>query len=140
MFIKNVGIAVLIFLLSGCGQIDKVEDATKKYQDTTTEKTEKISDDVDKRLGATSGKELYNGTVDKSSCAGCHGTNAEKKALGKSEAIRYWEVESIVQALQGYKDGTRDQYGMSGIMTGQVKYLSDADIKSIANYIYNLDN
>ncbi len=139
MLTKSISIVVLVFLFLGCEQVDRVEDVAKKYQDDTTEKTEKISDDIDQGLGATSGKELYNGTVNTSSCAGCHGSNAEKRALGKSDIIRHWEVETIIQALQEYKEGTRDQYGMGSLMTGQVKYLSDSDIRNIANYIYNLD-
>ncbi len=64
-------------------------------------------------------------------CAGCHGQQFEKKALGKSKIVKDMSKEDIVKALKGYKDGT---YGgdMKGMMTGQVKALSDADMEAIA--------
>jgi cytochrome c553 len=67
-------------------------------------------------------------------CAGCHGVNAEKAALGKSKIIKGWDAEKIVASLQGYKDGT---YGgaMKGVMKGQVASMSEADMKALAEYI-----
>ncbi|MDQ7061146.1 MAG: hypothetical protein Q9M43_08360 [Sulfurimonas sp.] len=52
-------------------------------------------------------------------CKGCHGANAEKKALGKSEVIKGWNEQRIIDALNGYADGT---YGgaMKGMMKSQV--------------------
>ena len=67
-------------------------------------------------------------------CAGCHGAHGEKKALGKSKVIKDMSKADIVHALHGYKDGT---YGgpMKGLMKGQVKSLSDADITAISEKI-----
>jgi len=67
-------------------------------------------------------------------CAGCHGANGEKKALGKSKIIKDLSKADIVAALHGYKDGT---YGgpMKGLMKGQVASLSDADITAISEKI-----
>ncbi len=67
-------------------------------------------------------------------CAGCHGANFEKKALGKSKVVKDMSKEEIVKALKGYKDGS---YGgaMKGMMKGQVASLSDADIEAIATSI-----
>jgi len=64
-------------------------------------------------------------------CAGCHGADFGKKALGKSKIVKDMTKADIEKALKGYKDGT---YGgpMKGIMKGQVAKLSDADIKEIA--------
>jgi len=64
-------------------------------------------------------------------CASCHGANAEKAALGKSQIIKGWEASKIEAALLGYKN---DTYGgaMKGVMKGQVARLSDADIKDLA--------
>ncbi len=64
-------------------------------------------------------------------CAGCHGADFGKAALGKSKIVKDMSKEEIVAALKGYKDGT---YGgaMKGMMAGQVKALSDADIEAIA--------
>ncbi len=64
-------------------------------------------------------------------CAGCHGQHFEKKAMGKSKVVKDMSKADIVAALKGYKAGT---YGgaMKGIMAGQVKALSDADMEAIA--------
>jgi cytochrome c553 len=70
-------------------------------------------------------------------CAGCHGMNGEKHALGKSQIIKGWSVEKVETALKGYKDGT---YGgaSKSFMKAQVANLSDADIKALAEYISQL--
>ena len=67
-------------------------------------------------------------------CAGCHGANGEKKALGKSKVMKDMTKSEIVAALNGYKDGS---YGgpMKGLMKGQVAKLSAADIQAIADNI-----
>jgi len=67
-------------------------------------------------------------------CAGCHGANGEKKALGKSKVISDMSKADIVAALKGYKDGS---YGgaMKGLMKGQVASLSDADMTAIAEKV-----
>ena len=80
---------------------------------------------------AANGKEVF------TKCAGCHGAKAEKKALGKSQVIAGWPADKIEKALHGYKDGS---YGgaMKGLMQGQVKNLSDAEIKAVAEYISKL--
>ena len=64
-------------------------------------------------------------------CAGCHGANGEKQALGKSKVISNMSKADIGAAMKGYKDGT---YGgaMKGLMKGQAASLSDADIDAIA--------
>ncbi len=67
-------------------------------------------------------------------CAGCHGQNGEKKALGKSKIIKDMTKVDIVAAMKGYKAGT---YGgpMKGLMKGQVASLSDADMTAIAEKV-----
>lgn len=67
-------------------------------------------------------------------CASCHGANFDKPALGKSEIVKGWDEAKIVASLSGYKAGT---YGgaMKGVMLGQVKNLTDADIADIAKQI-----
>ncbi len=70
-------------------------------------------------------------------CVACHGSQAEKAALGKSQIIASWDAAKIASALKGYKDGS---YGgaMKTLMEGQVKEYSDADIKAVAKYINGL--
>ncbi len=68
---------------------------------------------------------------------GCHGQKAEKKALGQSEIIAGWDKQKIIDALNGYKDGS---YGkaMKGVMKGQVATKSASDIEALATYISSL--
>ena len=64
-------------------------------------------------------------------CAGCHGANGEKAALGgKSKVIADMSKADIAAALNGYKAGT---FGgaMKGMMEAQAKDLTDADIAAI---------
>jgi len=69
--------------------------------------------------------------VDVTACAGCHGKEFEKSAMGKSKKVNEMAKADIVKALTGYKDGS---YGgaMKGIMKGQASKLSEDDIKAIA--------
>ena len=39
-------------------------------------------------------------------CAGCHGADGEKAALGKSKIIKDMPKAEFVAALKGYQDGT----------------------------------
>jgi len=72
--------------------------------------------------------------VNKAACAGCHGANFEKKALGKSKVVENMTHAEIATALKGYKAGT---YGgpMKGVMKGQVAKYSDADLEAFAQTI-----
>ncbi|RXK01019.1 cytochrome C [Arcobacter sp. CECT 8986] len=82
-------------------------------------------------MAASNGETLFK------ACATCHGANAQKAALGKSEIIKGWDSKKIQDALHGYKNGT---YGkaMKGVMKGQVARLSDEDIKVLADYISSI--
>ena len=73
----------------------------------------------------------------KHKCATCHGQMAEKHALNTSQIIAGWEKEKVLEALHGYKSGS---YGgtMKGMMQGQIKALSDAEIDALAGYISTL--
>lgn len=71
-------------------------------------------------------------------CAACHGAKAEKAALGKSEVIAGWKADKTLDALKGYKAGTRNTKGMGAIMKGQTATLSDAEMKTIADYVAGL--
>lgn len=74
------------------------------------------------------GKSLY------LKCAGCHGLNGEKQALGKSQVIKGWDKQKVLNALVGYKEGT---YGaaMKGVMIAQVTSLSNEDLDVLSEYI-----
>lgn len=70
-------------------------------------------------------------------CAGCHGAQGEKKALGKSKVINELSKDALVSSLKGYKDGS---YGgsMKSLMKGQVSNLSATDIETLSAYITSL--
>lgn len=76
----------------------------------------------------SNGKSLY------LKCAGCHGQNGEKQALGKSHVIKGWDKEKVLNALVGYKEGT---YGaaMKGVMIAQVSSLSNEELDILSEYI-----
>jgi cytochrome c len=70
-------------------------------------------------------------------CAGCHGANGEKAALGKSKIIKDLSETELMTAMKGYKDGS---YGgpMKGLMKGQVAKLSDADVDAVVKHMAGL--
>jgi len=83
-------------------------------------------------LGAADGSALF------SKCAACHGAKAEKPALGESEVIAGWSSDKTLEALKGYKAGTRNVHGMGALMKGQMLALSDSDMKTLGEYIAKL--
>jgi len=111
--------------------VEKAQDVADSAIETTKATADMVADKVEVALNAKDGKVLY------TKCAGCHGQNGEKKALGKSQVIQGWSVTKVEDALSGYAQGT---YGgaMKGIMMGQAKGLSKADIKAISEYISTL--
>lgn len=71
-------------------------------------------------------------------CAGCHGQKGEKAALGKSAVIQGMDAAKLEELIKGYKAGTLNQHGMGTLMNGQVKSMSDEDIKAVSEYIAGL--
>ncbi len=83
-------------------------------------------------LLASTGATLYN------KCAGCHGADGEKSALGKSAAIGGQSKAKVIEQLKNYKAGTLNLYGMGALMKGQVAHMSDKEIADVATYIKQL--
>ncbi|OHD97179.1 MAG: hypothetical protein A3E21_03090 [Sulfurimonas sp. RIFCSPHIGHO2_12_FULL_36_9] len=118
---------------------DEVVEKTENIKDKVVDKTQEIQKEVVAKvedvkqvaLAQISGAALYQ------VCAGCHGTDASKAALGKSQIIKGWDAKKIAGALHGYKAGT---YGgaMKSVMAGQVSKLSDEDIKILSEHISKL--
>lgn len=110
----------------------EIKDATvekaQEIKEATVAKVEEVKEAVSTQA---SGAALYQ------VCAGCHGADASKPALGKSQIIKGWDADKIAAALHGYKAGA---YGgaMKSIMVGQVTKLSDSDIKTLSEYISKL--
>jgi len=115
---------------------NKVKVVQKEISETTmedaktkiTEVTAPIIKKVQQAVSTPDASALYK------KCAGCHGQNAEKKALNKSEIIKGWDALKIANAIKGYKSGT---YGgaMKGVMKGQVSNLNDKEIDALSEYI-----
>lgn len=89
-------------------------------------------------LGLTAMLSAADGAAMFQKCVACHGAKGEKAALGKSEVIAGWSSAKTLDALKGYKAGTRNTKGMGAIMKGQTATLSDADMKTIADYVAGL--
>ena len=113
-----------------------ISDTQDIVKDTKKEVINTIQQSIEKPKKVIVDKKSYGSTL-YVACAGCHGSNAQNKALGKSKVIKGWDVEKIKTALTGYKDGT---YGgvMKGVMKGQVSSLSQEDIEALAKYISKL--
>ena len=115
----------------------EIQEEAKEVATTVKEKVVETREDIAIKEEPKSVKVAIDGGAIYKACASCHGANAEKKALNKSEVIQGWEVSKTVAALKGYKDGS---YGgpMKGIMKGQVAKLSDAQIQAVAEHISGL--
>ena len=81
---------------------------------------------------------MADGAASYAKCAGCHGANGEKAALGKSAIITGQDAAKTIEQINGYKAGTLNAHGMGAVMKGQVASLDDAAIKEVAEYIAGL--
>ena len=102
---------------------------THNEQPLTSKKTQQLVTEANST--EINGETIFN------KCKSCHGSSAEKKALGASHVIEGWDVTKIEDALKGYQNGT---YGgsMKNIMAAQAKGLSDEEITKVATYIHSL--
>lgn len=78
------------------------------------------------------------GYLEYKKCAGCHGDNGEKQALGKSVAIGGQDVNLTKGQLFGYRNGKLNKYGMGALMKGQVMNMSGEEIQLLSEYIERL--
>jgi len=118
----------------------QVEEKIQKEQTTEAKLEEKIEDKetkekvVEEKVATTevSGEALFK------TCASCHGTKGEKKALGKSQVITGWDKQRTLDSLNGYKDGT---YGgvMKGIMKPHVDNKTPEELEALADFISKLN-
>ena len=115
----------LFILLSGCGEDNSYTPTTTPTVTSTLYEQNTVAQNNEAAV-------LYE------SCQPCHGVNGEKNALGKSRIIANFTQKEIVEAIDGYKNSTRDLYGMGGLMTGQVDTLSSYETIILAGYISSL--
>ncbi|WP_258238501.1 c-type cytochrome [Arcobacter sp. CECT 8986] len=113
----------------------KSSEITEKVKEEVKSSSQKIQDSMNNIISSSKstqvGKQLF------LKCSGCHGLNGEKQALGKSQIIQGWDKQKVIDALNGYKNGT---YGsaMKGVMKSQVLSLSDDEISQLGEYISSL--
>ena len=119
-------------------KVEKVKAVEKLIVEKTIveEKIQEIKQDIKEEpvkvvQTGKSGAEIFK------ACTACHGTNADKAALGRSKIIKGWSADKTLNALNGYKDGT---YGgaMKGLMKGQADFLNDEEMKKVSEYISKL--
>jgi len=106
--------------------VTKVTEVTKEAVEVASKEVEAIA-----KAPSVDAKAIYN------ACAGCHGADGSKAALGKSKIIKGWSADKVESALNGYKDGT---YGgaMKAVMKGQAAKLSADETKAVSDYISTL--
>lgn len=69
-------------------------------------------------------------SVYKSKCHSCHGDNAAKPALNKSQVIAGWDASKIIESINLYKNGGGG--AMKGVMKPIATALSEDDLKAVA--------
>lgn len=123
----NIILFITILALTGCSEDrPNIDDPISGYKsDTVSTNTIHVNSEEENIFA----EEIYQ------NCKGCHGSQAEKNALGKSKVIASWSGSKIEQTLLDYKYRDRNQYGLGGVMQGQVNGLSDYEIKIVSSYV-----
>lgn len=83
-------------------------------------------------LYASNGAEIYK------KCNACHGQNADAKYANKVPPLIQVSKEDRLKALEGYKAGTTNKYGMGAVMKAQVMRLNAEDIAAVNDFIESL--
>ena len=121
---NNILISVaVVFMLIGCESITPL---------SADESTKNTIGSIDSNNSDENAQKIY------AKCAGCHGKNGEKSALGKSQIIGAGDKDTLFYLLKEYKSGELNQYGMGQLMKGQVAGLSDSELELVADYISKL--
>ena len=82
----------------------------------------------------TAGKAL----ADKYACFSCHGTDFNTPIDPSYPKLAGQHKDYLAHALKTYKRGDAANGRSNGIMTAQVKPLSDQDIQDLAAYLHSL--
>jgi cytochrome c len=148
MMLTSAAALLLSISLCSCGSGDGVESSTPQetsqpsVQNSTVTSQNSSNTSTNVQYDTTTSNTITTGTASLTKgaelykkCAACHGAQGEKSALGKSRIIYTLSANSIKNFLLRYRAGTMDQYGMGGLMKGQVATYSDQDIKDVAAYI-----
>ncbi|WP_035064843.1 c-type cytochrome [Nitratidesulfovibrio termitidis] len=67
-------------------------------------------------------------------CAGCHGEDGSKAALGAARPVKGQTADTLYGKLKGYANGS---YGgdKKAVMAGIAKKLSDGDMRALAAHM-----
>ncbi len=106
-----------------------VESVTESATQTLQDAKHEISKVVVAQAPGDAGEKLY------AKCAGCHGPDGKRSALGKSAVLAGQSASELADKLKAYKAGTRNVSGMGSLMKGQVASLSKSNILALAEYI-----
>lgn len=135
---KNLKNNIKIYIALAYKNLNEVEKANEIMNDIIEDSEGEEQDNfISMYYDANSsivelGKKIY------SKCAGCHGTNGKKHALGKSDIIKGKNVNELKNALLEYKSGKRSAHGMGSVMKEQVKNLTNKEIDTLSVYLSNL--
>ncbi len=116
----------------------KAVEATKEAAAKASEAAKEVANKAKEAAAAATGADNSKGKTLFAKCQSCHGADGKTHALGKSAIIAGQNEEDLVKKIEAYKAGTRNVAGMGALMNGQVKNLSDEDIKALAKYISSL--
>ncbi|MET3133753.1 cytochrome c553 [Oxalobacteraceae bacterium GrIS 1.11] len=91
-------------------------------------------------FGAIAGGNIDAGKtlVEKYSCATCHGKDLNSPIDPSYPKLAGQHKDYLEHALTAYKRGDAPNGRNNAIMTGQVKPLSNQDIKDLAAYLHSL--
>ncbi len=76
--------------------------------------------------------------ADKNNCAACHGADFSKPIDPSYPKLAGQHADYLAHALTAYKRGDGPNGRNNAIMGGQVKALSNQDIKDVAAYLSSL--
>lgn len=91
-------------------------------------------------FGASAGGSVSKGKelADKYSCAACHGKDYNSPIDPSYPKLAGQHKDYLEHALIAYKRGDAAHGRSNAIMTGQVKPLTNQDIKDLAAYLHSL--
>ena len=137
MYKYSALVIVLAVMLAACGKQEEkaAETAKAPVEESKTTGEPKMAEPS--TAPATESAAVADGAAIYTPCAGCHGANGEKEALGVGAVIAGQSKDDLVMKIKGYKDGS---YGgsMKTSMMPMVANLNDDQIAAVAEYISGL--
>ncbi len=114
---------------------DELSQKAKATAVKAAESVEKKAAQIKEKLSSSETTTSPDAKALYTKCAGCHGLDGRTKALGKAPVIAGQSSVDLVRMLKEYRAGSRNAYGMGGVMHTQTAGLSDVEIQALAGYI-----